>query len=361
MNKLNVRRDLIAQTLQSFRPQVPPNVGAGIDDALKILAVDTRDPLQLGAAVESLKKTVEAARALPEAAAPLLDALQELERGISDALSAYYRVQSKLVKLATGGSRSVLLWGIVVLVAIVLVGAGIPITMNIIKNRAKGATAALSSLSAQLVPDMGYDLSSVGGYYTLNTSQAAYAKTNDVCTYTVVMNISSLENSPTSDHVLFARGNGGNSPSAEVMRVRLDDKVNTGYIDFAQTGASSWCTYTIQDVPMYRWFVMHIVYNNTAAYKIAQVYIDGSLVNLCHLFLCPQALVSHDGDTVIFGQEQPKSGGAGTTMTNVAYKYYKYASYTMQPDEIAGEASSLLSQIQAQLKQQQKQMSSCST
>ena len=357
MNKLKVRRDLIAQTLQAFRPQVPPNVGAGIDDALKILAVDTRDPLQLGAAVESLKKTVEAAlRALPEAAAPLLDALQELERGISDALSAYYKVQSKL---ATGGSHSVLLWGIVVLVVIVLVGAGIPITMNIIKSRAKTATSAISNLSARLVPGMGYDLSAVGGYNTLSPGQAAYKTTNDVCTYTVVMNISSLENVPANDHVLFARGNGGNSPANEIMRVRLDDNVNTGYIDFAQTGATSWCTYTIEDVPMYRWFVMHIVYNNTPAYKIAQVYIDGNLVNLCHLFLCPQALASHDGDTVIFGQEQPKSGGAGTTMTNVAYKYFKYASYTMQPDEIAGEASSLLSQIKAQLKQQQTQMSSC--
>ena len=240
------------------------------------------------------------------------------------------------------------------LVAIVLVGAGIPITMNILKNRASGATAALANLSAKLVPNMGYDLSAVSGQYTLDPSQQAYATTNDMCTYT----LSSLEAKPDSDHVLFARGNAG---AASVMRVRQDDNVNTGYIDFAQKGASTWCTYTIEDVQMYRWFVMHIVYNNTAAYKIAQVYIDGNLVNLCHLFLCPQSLTTHDGDTVFFGQEQPKAGGTASIMTNVAYKYFKYASYTIQPNAIVGEASTLLSQIRAHQKQQQKQTSSRKT
>ena len=391
---LGIKRDAIARGLENFKavaaPSLPADLRKGIDDTLSFVSGDPKEPRQLLEFLPLLRQTlegldrlkglrVENQQAFDASKDQLVHALTELERGVSDALGNYIKVQHKLSKLAIGslGGKKALIVGIMLLVAIVLVGAGIPIALNLMKRSNASQAAVPTTISVPLVPSQGFDVQSPGGTAPVPTQ---YATSNSICTYTLLMNIGSLEPQASSAtaaagaataaagaataapaHVLFARTTQADtSLGSPVMRVRLDENVNRAFVEFAlkapASPESTFCTFTVEDVPMYRWFVMQIVYNNTAAYRVANVYIDGQLVKLCHLFLCPSALMDHNGDTVVFGKELP----SGNAMSNVAFKYFKYASYTMQPDELASEATKLLGDINAQEKQTLASLNKCS-
>ena len=384
MDKLRKHKDRIVQALQLFKssgmPLIPRasvgTIGETIDMLLKFVYAggNNNNPIPNANLVETIKvlrDNVESVKVDAENQAnwavlknQLEASISEIEEDISESLVAYYKSQKKFSERAISslGGRKGLIIGIVLLVSILLMGAGIPIVVYFLKNKNgnSGSTPA-KNISVSLVPNMGFDVQppSVGGSYTLNTNQISYAKSNNVCTYTSVLNIGDLE-STDGTHVLLARTSSSNNDiDSAIMRLRLDTTVNNAFIDFKQTDGN-YCTFTIEEVPMYRWFVLHIVYNNTTNYNIAQIYIDGGLVKLCHLFLCQQPLAPHDGDKFLFGQEY---GGTGTSSSpmNIQNNYFKYASYTMQPDEIASEARSLTMQLNKQIKQQLKDLNACAS
>ena len=383
MDKVRKHQDSANKVLQLFKssgiPLIPRAyagaIGGTVDELLRYInGGENNNPVanaNLIETIKTLRDDVSSMKVDTENQAnwevlkkQFIATISELEKDISDSLVTYYKAQNKLSEraISTLGGRKGMIIGIVLLVSILLMGAGIPIVVYFLKRRNGDNVATVTkNISTSLVPNMGFDVQppSVGGSYTLNTNQLLYSKSNNVCTYTSVLNIGNLE-STDGNHILFARTSSTNNGiDSAVMRLRLDTTVNNVFLDLKQSDGN-YCTFTIEDVPMYRWFVVHIVYNNTTNYNIAQIYIDGSLVKLCHLFLCQQPLAPHDGNMFLFGQEYSGTGSNSSPM-NIQNQYFKYASYTMQPDEIASEARSLSKQLNAQIKQQLKDMNACSS
>lgn len=347
-----------------------------VDEVIAFLSnnpATNTDPKALAAALEAVRR----ARAYSMPADPNLESVYEngqkalaaTEADVAETLSKLYLDQSKAARVksfANGGKSSVMLVGIA-LVVIIMLGAGIPIVINYFKRKNASKEPHDTDISLPVAKDMGFTAAEsllTGGRHIMTSDQIKYRSSNELCTYTVLMNLNRL--SATDDQqIIFARSSYDNSDTTAlrqpVMKVRLDKEVNRMFIEFAQDGGGNnpqFCTFTIDDVPMYRWFVMHIVFNNTPKYKVAHVYFDGGLVKLCHLFLCPAPLQRHDGNTLYFGWQQ--GAGAPQRLPEARFKYFKYATYTMQPDDIAKEASSLLAAVGRQVKAMQKE-SGCST
>lgn len=332
------------------------------------------DPKALMATLDAIQRARNISKPVDANLEPVYDggiaALAQIEANVASILSSIFQIQSKAAKAnmnAPMGSKTIVIIVGIALVGIILFGAGIPIIISYFRRKKNSKEPKDADITLPVGKNMGFTVAEsllVGGKHIMTSDQTKYQSSNDMCTYTILMNMNRL--SATNDEqILFARSMYENSDSVAlrqpVLKVRLDKEVNRMFVEFAQEGGGNkpqYCTFTIDDVPMYRWFVLHIVYNNTPKYKVAHVYFDGGLVKLCHLFLCPSPLKRHDGNTMFFGWQN--GNPASTRLPEAKFKYFKYSNYTLQPDDIAKEASSLLSAVSRQIKAIQKEVG-CST
>jgi hypothetical protein len=335
-----------------------------------------RDPIEQARMLDTLREAVKTLEGLEvegkndafqEAKRGARQALLEVERALSNNLTKYYGIESKAISKAVGAVKGnmTLVIGAVILIAIVIVGAGVPILLTYLKNKKKKGGAGVK-IGVPLVKDLTYEVPSPVDRYTLSTTQDTFKQSNGVCTYTLAYNVGSLNPDRNTSTFVLARANIGagisdaNALSAAVMRMRLDHTANMMYLEL-RTREGTYCSFPVEDVPLYRWAVMHVVFNNTPNFKIAHVYIDGELVKLCHLFMCTGDLVSHDGNTVMFGKDMMINGSTASTNNDIVFKYFKYAAYTLQPDEIAYEAKSLLSSIHKAIAADLAKQNACTT
>lgn len=146
-------------------------------------------------------------------------------------------------------------------------------------------------------------------------------------TYTMVLNINnfSLGNQP---RVLFARGQAVSdatvgeveAPSSDII-VYLDPAYNDVLVAFSTPKSGSdttsptyftdnYCIFTVDNIPLYRWTVFHIVYDSTA--QNARFYVDGRLRKVFNLFSCGATAATHTGNHYSWGKmmasDNTKSG-----------------------------------------------------
>jgi hypothetical protein len=116
--------------------------------------------------------------------------------------------------------------------------------------------------------------------------------------------------------VLFARGDGQPNatevfaPTSEII-VYLDPAYNDVLVAFRapkpnadQSSATyftdNYCIFSVDNVPLYRWTVFHIVYDSTA--QNARFYVDGKLRKVFNLFSCSAVAVSHTSNQYSWGK-----------------------------------------------------------
>jgi hypothetical protein len=100
--------------------------------------------------------------------------------------------------------------------------------------------------------------------------------------------------------------------------ILLDKDYNNAYFMFNQAGTAStdtsvpvdsFCAFELPNIPLYRWTVMHVVYDQTNGN--AKVYIDGELVKVCNLFVCNKVIQN------VFDVSFIEAGYLKTDMNNI--------------------------------------------
>jgi hypothetical protein len=131
-----------------------------------------------------------------------------------------------------------------------------------------------------------------------NNIPAVYSagQNKNQATLTLAFNITAYEQ--TDQHkVVFSMNNGAKDVASQQFMILMDKDYNNAYIMFNQAtnvaGKSSvpvdtFCAFELQNIPLYRWTVMHVVYDQSNGN--AKIYIDGELVKVCNLFICNKVI-----------------------------------------------------------------------
>lgn len=257
---LNVDTDDVKEKLTNFKnlvqqtkATVPGDLLFGIDKAVGFLGLTTKDPISFANAIEFLRPAVGSISSRgvikPDTLTPEQNAmfeptrsaaeraLRQLEAAVASSLASYYEVQgrfarSKIVDKIGGGKA--LIFSAVLLGAIIIIGAGIPIIISYIKNKQKSTKDKNTLLTENVNSNVGFEINDsstlVSGAYTMTNLQSQFVTNggNQTCTYTVLMNINSLVD--TGDlQILLARGNStSNTSNATVpqqQNVQLQNSV----------------------------------------------------------------------------------------------------------------------------------------
>lgn len=169
-------------------------------------------------------------------------------------------------------------------------------------------------------------------------------------TYTIGVNMYNLYNS-TTGKVLFARGDTSDGRSQD-FAIYIDKQYNDLLLAFNTNNTSGtsigdkYCIFRVENVPIYRWTVFHLVYD--IGLRTAKFYVDGDLRKVCNLFACSQGVRNH-------ASKKFSAGKILNSSENFAEPDPKFANYgalyvrtrAMDPPEIAAEASLLLDRLSA--------------
>jgi hypothetical protein len=192
----------------------------------------------------------------------------------------------------------------------------------------------------------------------------------------VALNINNFEKS-TTPRIIFARMNAdavtntnalvkcnattGDPAYNADMIMYIDPSRNDLLIAFrvvakaADSFVDSFCIFSVENIPIYAWTVIHVVYDNVA--QNGKVYIDGKLRKVLNLFVCSDNKCPiHTGNYYTYGREL-NTAALTTTQTlpiwalkDAAHNIAQYAFVTMRDTAlsaaaVAREASDYLNYI----------------
>lgn len=190
-------------------------------------------------------------------------------------------------------------------------------------------------------------------------------------TYTMVLNINnfSVGNQP---RVLFARGSAESdattgeikAPESDII-VYLDPAYNNVLVAFKTPKTpnnptsdtyftDNYCIFTVDNIPLYRWTVFHIVYDASA--QNARFYIDGRLRKVFNLFSCGTNAVGHTKNHYSWGKMMASNNTyAGTSFSAPAapgviarYSLIAMSEKNMTPGQVEADAALRLRNVNTQ-------------
>jgi hypothetical protein len=107
-------------------------------------------------------------------------------------------------------------------------------------------------------------------------------------------------------------GGGGGGVPGDTVEEQDKIKVLYNYLN------NFHCMYEVQDIPFYRAFTMHVVYDYGQRY--AKVYIDGKLAKICNLYICPFDIPQASSTQTILLRPEisvtPQTGGYAVQLVN---------------------------------------------
>eukprot|EP00798_Chlamydomonas_sp_ICE-L_P019585 gene19585-26268_t len=168
-------------------------------------------------------------------------------------------------------------------------------------------------------------------------------------TLTLAFNISAYEQ--TDNHKIMISLNTKEKEIAkQKVMILLDKDYNNAYFMFNQARAATgsttipvdmFCAFELQNIPLYRWTVMHVVYDQ--ANGNAKVYFDGELVKVCNLFVCNKVVQNcFDVNFVNAGHMKSDIGNIeATKMEGIKYRKIMLTPHAKQKGDIVPECQSI--------------------
>ena len=183
--------------------------------------------------------------------------------------------------------------GIVAVVFLALLGVVIYFAVSYYKSKKSGGYDP--SKSAVILSK------STTGPVQQMTVPEVYAGGQDKAQATLTLSFNITAYTQTDQHmILLSMNSDKKDVSTQRFMILLDKDYNNAYFMFNQSGTAgttastvasdSFCAFELQNIPLYRWAVMHVVYDQ--ANGNAKIFIDGELVKVCNLFICNQVIQS---------------------------------------------------------------------
>ena len=254
----------------------------------------------------------------------------------------------------------------------------------VVNKRSKSNTAANGQVMISITTPI------TSSQYTLKPFLTK-SQDNSAWSYSAIMKLGKFQ-SESNNVILLARGNKSDYIVNQDMLVLMDNDSSSMYVAFrnlvpvassesstnyftpvafrSQSDTSSiinksFCLFKVPDVPFFRYFALHIIYDYNNG--VARVYIDGNIVSVCPFFECNNVgLATQNGDSVSVGYQLPSNYTvAGDSMmnltawSNVEYRYLKVMNSVIDPSAIASESSDMVSSVYDQVQQEVKSQDQC--
>ncbi|KAG2425013.1 hypothetical protein HXX76_014171 [Chlamydomonas incerta] len=284
---------------------------------------------QSEAATDILARSIAAQRQLEgddaRALAGIVRAVSDLKRYVDGEGLAYF----KRVRRASPHNRLAMVVTSLVLAVVTAVSLGVVVLVRRARERkARLKNRMLSSklLKGQIAFEV-LEPGLISGQRKLDEKLAAPLANN---TYSFLISISEATVQPSKG--VFSR----TDKSASRLQVNARTAERLLELNF---GGGVNCQFLLPDVPVYRWFTLHIA----VADDMVRVYLDGDLRRTFYLHTCGVAVAPQSGEVLEFGSQK-----------NVGVRYFKYTEGEMEAYAIKQEAYGLLREIQAQTTDAQK-------
>lgn len=238
-----------------------------------------------------------------------------------------------------GVSHKAIAIGVCVFLLIVFLAAGLPLLLNALKAK-KDIKKADATLTDQITSRIGKDVgalerrgvSLVGGSDTLQ-KQAVESK---VLTYTLAFKVGAVNSDSDigngREFVLLQRKEAaGNRPT---FTITADAQMRQLKVGLKKSGSGDMCIFEAEDLPLYRWTVIHVVFNNHPEYRTTHIFIDGKLMKIGNHGTCAGDVADQTGDTIKYG-----------TSSMLDIQYAKVVPRTLMLDEITAEATGIIKDI----------------
>lgn len=326
-----------------------------------------------------IKQAAEGLRGLPQDMVKVAEQLQQLLLNFqkSDLFSGERKaaasdVKDKLalalafvsamgIEFFTGAARAVskrktiLVAVLVALFVFVAVGTGIAGFVIYKRQKKKNGAAAGNTISSKKGKSGAYEINSLTNIYGAPPAQPDLASITDVCSYTLLVNMNDVDEANADTRSLLFRRKyqppGTPAPApANVIEIECHPKMRQMRVQFrtqeaAQAEGTSFCTFIIDDLPLYKWFVVHVVVNSTNA----KLYINGSLVRNFYLHTCGFIVHAQKGEALEFPQRNNNEPTAENAF--VKLRYFKAHPGELDELRVRGEAMELLKEVNAEKEQ----------
>ena len=308
--------------------------------------------LTLAAAEDNAKRTnlLEAIEAAKGAPTPELQKLvadatwldDALRKELGEALQPQQQQQPGVVAAVKnlgkkeGWSPAMIAGAVGVFLLLVFLGAGLPLLLNALKSRKDERVAKESvsdAMSSQLKPsDNGVENKARLQGSSIELDENVAARTNSVVTYTIALRIGTSGDIDNTRELVVMQRNEKNSIVSS-FTLFADPQLRQLKV-FLKKAAGGYCTFAAEDLPLYRWCVVHVVFNNTETYRSTHIFIDGKLLKVGRHDTCEGGVANQSGNTIKFGSNN---------MLEV--QYFKAVPRTLMQDEIKKEAASITADI----------------
>lgn len=237
----------------------------------------------------------------------------------------------------SGSSRGKLIAiGVGVFVVVVFLGAGLPLLLNALKSKRDEKTAAASleeSVGSHLVAkEDGLESRTALRGSSLVMTPGLAAKADRAVTYTIALRVGGSGDIDGTGELLVMQ----RTPSDSIVSaftVYADPQMRRLKV-FLKKEAGGYCAFIAEDLPLYRWCVVHVVFNNTPQYRTTHVFIDGKLLKVGNHDTCEGGVSNQAGDTLRVGGNQV-----------LEVQYLKVVPRTLMQDEIKAEAAAIVADI----------------
>jgi hypothetical protein len=240
-----------------------------------------------------------------------------------------------LLKSGMGRGKLIAI-GVGVFVVVVFLGAGLPLLLNALKSKRDDKTAVASleeSVGSHLVSkEEGLESRTALRGASLVMTPGLTAKADRAVTYTLALRIGGSGDIDGAGELLVMQ----RTPSDSIVSaftVYVDPQMRRLKV-FLKKEAGGYCAFVAEDLPLYRWCVVHVVFNNTPQYRTTHVFIDGKLLKVGNHDTCEGGVVNQAGDTLRVGGNQV-----------LEVQYLKVVPRTLMQDEIKAEAASIVADI----------------
>ena len=258
-----------------------------------------------------------------------------LKETAGQAGAVWRRRLAGMVKSGEGRGKLIAI-GVGVFVVVVFLGAGLPLLLNALKSKRDEKTADASieeSVGSHLVAkEDGLESRTALRGASLVMTPGLAAKADRAVTYTLALRVGGSGDIDGAGELLVMQ----RTPSDSIVSaftVYADPQMRRLKV-FLKKEAGGYCAFIAEDLPLYRWCVVHVVFNNTPQYRTTHVFVDGKLLKVGNHDTCEGGIANQAGDTLRVGGNQV-----------LEVQYLKVVPRTLMQDEIKAEAADIVADI----------------
>lgn len=251
---------------------------------------------------------------------------------------------------------------VVLLVLFVFVGVGAGVAAYIVyRKKLKKQQGSAASITSKKSKTGAYEITNLTSIYGKRPNETDVSSFKGECSYTFLVSMVDVDESSSSTSeaaaVLFTRkvakaaaGATSSVSHVPVISISCFPRLRKLELRFASRDATPvYCSVEIEDLPLYKWFVLHAVVTDTNA----KMYINGRMVRNFYTHTCGFMVESQAGTHLEFPAKAQAAAAAGVDLPSpfLQLRYFKLHPGLLDEAAVTSEASELLQEVSAEKEQ----------